>query len=275
MESLYPSDHVAAAVAAACEAARQLGIDDRAPAVLHQSNNVVVRIGDIVLKVGGRFERLRRDVALAAHAARNEGPVIPPLGDAVQLGNFVVSAWPYRAPDAVPATAATAARALAALHSSLADTREPLPPLADRFADVRALLEDPTATAALATDGRRVLLAAIDALRGDVESTEIVLHGEPHDDNRLTSGGAVLYFDLESACRGPLEWDLAYLEEPTANRFWPDHDRPLCRRLRIAVGACVSTFCWRHVTARPGDDEMRWHAEHHLATVAIASKPRG
>lgn len=264
---MFASDHVPAAVAAACKAARQLDVDNGAPVILHQSNNVVVRIGDIVLKVGGRFERLRRDVALAAHAARNDGPVIPPLGDAVQLDGFVVSAWPYRVPDAVPASAATAGRALVALHSSLAGTREPLPPLADRFADVRAFLEDPTATAALAKDGRRVLLDAIDALGADVESTEVVLHGEPHDDNRLTSHGAVLYFDLESACRGPLEWDLAYLDEQTANTFWPDHDRRLCRRLRVAVGACVSTFCWRHVTARPGDDEMRWHAEHHLKAV--------
>jgi hypothetical protein len=95
----------------------------------------------------------------------------------------------------------------------------------------------------------------------------MVLHAEPHDGNRMTTGGKVVYFDLEAACTGPLEWDLAHVSEDVAGAVWPDHDRSRCARLRVAVSACVSAFCWRHVTARPDDAELRWHARHHLRVV--------
>jgi hypothetical protein len=74
--------------------------------------------------------------------------VIPPLGEPVHAGHFVVSAWGYRAPDLAPANDEAAERALAQLHLSVADTQEALPALADRFADVRALLDDSTSTRA-------------------------------------------------------------------------------------------------------------------------------
>jgi hypothetical protein len=166
-------------------------------------------MGDAVLNVGGDGERLRREVALAAHAASRAGPVVPPLGEPVQLDRFVVSAWPYRASDPIPATDHVAAQALAGLHASLADTREALPKLTDRLEEVHALLEDPTRTAALEREGRQALLTALAALRGDVGSIDVVLHAEPHDGNRLTSGGSAVYVDFEAVCRGPLEWDVA------------------------------------------------------------------
>lgn len=267
MEFGYASDHVTAALAAATDVAHQLGLDVSETVILHRSNNVVVRIGDAVLKVGSNGQRLRREVVLARHAIARAGPVVAPLGEPVEIGRFVVSAWPYRAPDRIPASDRLAAQVLAELHASLADTCEALPSVADRFDDVRALLEDPARTEALERDGRDTLLTALDVLRGDADSTDVVLHAEPHDGNRITHRGAVVYIDFEAACRGPLEWDVAYFDEQTAELIWPRHDRRLCRRLRVAVSACVAAYCWRHVSARPGDDEMRWHAEHHLVAV--------
>ena len=119
-----------------------------------------------------------------------------------------------------------------------------------------------------------MLAQAIDSAAIDEPSEDVVLHAEPHDGNRLVYEGSVLYFDLEAACRGPLEWDLAYVSQGVADLFWPDHDRERRRRLRTAVSVCVSTYCWRHVTARPTDIAMRWHAEHHLSAVAGAPSSR-
>lgn len=257
-------------MSAARTAADQLGLAVSRLEVLHRSNNVVVRAGDVVLKIGGDIGSIQREAAIAAHAASNHGPVIPPLHDPMTIGDFAVSAWPYRQPDADPGDDTHAARALAALHHSLADLPEPLPRLTDRFDTVQRLLRGPCATAALPDDGRGLLIAAMESTVGDASGTGTVLHAEPHDRNRLVSGGEVLYLDFEATCRGPLEWDLAYLDPEAAEAMWPAHDRDKRTRLSVAVSACVSAFCWRHVTARPDDEEMRWHAAHHLAVVRAA-----
>jgi Ser/Thr protein kinase RdoA (MazF antagonist) len=153
-----------------------------------------------------------------------------------------VSAWPYSRPEATAADNETAARALPDLHRSLADAPEPLPALTDRFTEVQRLLLQPSTTAALPDSGRTVLARALEVVAGDMSPDDIGPHAEPHDRNRLVSGGAVLYFDFEATCRGPLEWDLAYMDQQAAESVWPEHDRDKCALLRIAVSACVSIY---------------------------------
>jgi SAM-dependent methyltransferase len=65
--------------------------------------------------------------------------------------------------------------------------------------------------------------------------------------------------------------DLAYLPDNAVDSVWPGHDRKLREFLRIGVSACAATYCWRHVTTRPGDADIRWHAEHHLEVVTDTS----
>ncbi len=270
MEPVPAADHSEEAVAAAHEAARRLGLKSRDVTVLHQSNNVLVRIGDVAFKVGVHRERIRREVDLARHASDAGGPVLRPLADPIQSGSFVVSPWPYVQSDPTPANE-EAARALAALHHSLAKTPHALPRLADRFGEVHGLLDDEVATAALPQEGRGVLREAVAALAPVVESSvSTVLHTEPHDGNRLTVGGSVVYLDLERVSIGPLEWDLAYFGQEVAERVWPQHDLTMRQHLRVGVSACVSTYCWRHLSARPEETAMRWHAEHHLTVVREA-----
>lgn len=237
--------------------------------MLHQSNNVVVRVGGVVLKVGTQADRIRREVDVAFHAGRSGGPALEPLAAPILSGPFAVSSWPYLASDPRPAGDVAAGKALVALQRSLADIPVTLPALGDRLREVRGLLDDHVATAALGSAGRVLLRKAVDLIAVDAESSDaaVVLHGEPHDGNRLTVHGNIVYLDLEAACTGPLEWDLAYLPEHVVEEVWPYHNRPLRRRLRAGVSACVSTYCWRHVTSRPEDAEMRWHAEHHLEAV--------
>ena len=228
----------------------------------------------MVLKVGTELARIGREVEVALHARRAEGPVLEPLAGPIQSGRFAVSAWPYRAADPRPVDDEAAATALAALHLSLAETPVHLPTLGERFKEVRGLLDDHVATGALAPAGRALLRMAVDEGAAESDnSVAAVLHAEPHDANRLTVEGKVVYLDLESVCTGPLEWDLAYFPEGVAEHVWPSHDPQLRRRLRVGVSACVSTYCWRHVTSRPADTDMRWHAEHHLKTVRDLLKP--
>jgi aminoglycoside phosphotransferase (APT) family kinase protein len=94
-----------------------------------------------------------------------------------------------------------------------------------------------------------------------------VLHGEPHNRNRLTRNGSTVYIDFEGACVGPIEWDLAYVPDRLAVAIWPAHDARRRSVLQLGVSTCVSVACWRHVSARPDDAEMRWHADHHLSLV--------
>lgn len=256
------------AVRSAQEAARRLGLNGRNAAVLDQSNNVVVRVDDIVLKVGADHAGIRREVDVAGAAARAGGPVVGPICDVVDVGPFALSAWPYIRRDASSADDSTGLRALHNLHRALARTTVPLPRLVDRFGEVRDLLDDIASTRALGSADRALLRAAIDVVAADVaDCHEGVLHAEPHDRNRLTVGGVVLYIDFEAACLGPVEWDLAYFSDDVVELVWPSHDANLRRRLQVGVSACVSTFCWRHVTARPADNEMLWHAQHHLSRV--------
>ena len=272
MDATRAGDLFEEAVAAAQGAAGRLGLRAGNTTVLHRSNSVVVVMNDVVMEVGMYHVRIRREVEVARDPARVCGPVMTPHADALEVGRFVVSAWPYLRADSTAAGDEAAARALRDLHRALGQTTVLLPRLADRFHEVRRLLDDERVTGALDGEGRVCLRSALDRVSAAAAESpeELALHTEPHDGNRLTVGGVVVYIDLGAVCIGPVEWDLAYLPGAVAEEVWPDHDRRLRRRLHVGVSACVSTYCWRHVTFRPCDSEMRWHAEHHLARVRDA-----
>ena len=110
-----------------------------------------------------------------------------------------------------------------------------------------------------------MLRAAFDRYRADVDAcdyTERTLHGEPHSGNLLSTPYGLRWVDLEGVCRGPLEWDLAFLDEEAAS-FFPGADPDLLALLRVLNSALVATWCW----SRAEYPEMRWHAEHHLEKV--------
>ena len=262
------ADRFVEATAAAVRVAERLRATTQAPEVLHQSNNVIVRFGDVVLKVSTDFGMAERDVVVATHVNANGGPALAPLLPQTIDGEFSITAWPFVS-DCLGITDREAGQALHALHRALVSVETDLPPLSSRFDDALALLADVDATAALDSRGRPLLRAALEAVASATEG-DAVLHTEPHDRNRLRRDGQIVYIDFEAASTGPIEWDLAYLPDAVTNEIWPGHDPVLRAKLRIAVSACVSIACWRHVTARPHDNEMRRHAEYHLDAVRRA-----
>lgn len=59
-----------------------------------------------------------------------------------------------------------------------------------------------------------------------------------------------MLLDCETACRGPLEWDLAALDDAAVNLF-PEVDWGLIGLLRRMRSACVAAECWTELTRAP------------------------
>src|SRR3954453_20130024 len=91
------------ALDAADEAVIRLDLERQERIVLHHSNNVVVRVGAAVLKVGTDVSRIRTEVEITRAVVQAGGPVLTPLADAMQVGRFGVSLWPFVDADHRPA----------------------------------------------------------------------------------------------------------------------------------------------------------------------------
>ncbi|HEX5938694.1 MAG TPA: hypothetical protein VFZ75_13550 [Actinomycetota bacterium] len=156
-------------------------------------------------------------------------------------------------------------RILAVLHEHLARYSGAVPDFKEKLDHARRALADDALMHALPADDRSMLRAAFDRYRAEVEAfdyAERTLHGEPHAGNLLATPDGLRWIDLEGVCLGPLEWDLAFLQEEAASSFsHVDHD--LLDLLRVINSARVATWCW----SRPEYPEMRWHAEFHLERV--------
>ena len=119
--------------------------------------------------------------------------------------------------------------------------------------------------AALGREDLAFLRRAYESLSEHVAPEAFVmqpLHGEPHDGNRIATAAGVRWFDFENACRGPLEWDLAFVSADVRAAF-PDLDPDLLDVLSALNSALVATWCW--VQAR--FPEMRRHGQHHLEAL--------
>jgi thiamine kinase-like enzyme len=78
---------------------------------------------------------------------------------------------------------------------------------------------------------------------GQRDAAEQLLHGEPHPGNLLKTKYGLLYTDLETCCRGPVEFDLAHVPEEVSERY-PGVDQELLRECRIIVLAMVAAWRW-------------------------------
>jgi len=63
----------------------------------------------------------------------------------------------------------------------------------------------------------------------------------------LSTESGLLFVDLETCCRGPVEFDLAHVPEAVSDRY-PDADRELLPECRALVLAMVAAWRWD-----PGD----------------------
>jgi hypothetical protein len=59
----------------------------------------------------------------------------------------------------------------------------------------------------------------------------------------LSTKNGLRFIDLETCCRGPVEFDLAHVPEEVSGRY-PDADHDLLRECRLLVLAMVAAWRW-------------------------------
>ena len=241
------------AVAAAMEVAAALDLAVTDAIVLHESNRLAVRLlpCDVLARVAvARFRRSAEfEVGLAQRLAEAGAPAGAPEPRAAPVAyvrdGYVVTLWTYYEP-APGLTLADYAHALERLHACMRRIDTPTPHFTYRVSEAQRLVADRALTPALVDADRAFLSDTLQSLRQAVIARgrpEQLLHCEPHPGNALRTKQGVLFIDLETCCRGPVEFDLAHAPEEVAAHY-AGADQPLIRECRILMLAMVAAWRW-------------------------------
>jgi len=98
-------------------------------------------------------------------------------------------------------------------------------------------------------------LRELTSVIGQRDAAEQLLHGEPHPGNLLRTKNGLLFTDLETCCRGPVEFDVAHLPEEVSTHY-PGIDRDLLSKCRILMLAMVATWRWDRGDQLPNGRRM-------------------
>lgn len=245
---------VARAVPAARAIASSLGLAADEAIVLQNSNKLTLRLlpGDVVARVAPVTDQVARfEIELARRLTESGCPVAAPdsrvAPDVHERDGFVVTLWTHH-PSVAPGQVQEAeyAVALKGLHTGMRRLDLPAPRFTERVAQARSLVADPDRTPALGDADRRLLGDTLDdrcrAITGR-GAPEQLLHGEPHPGNLLATRHGPLFIDLETVCRGPVEFDLAHAPDGVAAGY-PGVDPGLLHDCRILVLAIITTWRW-------------------------------
>jgi predicted ATP-dependent protease len=254
VEASDVSRAVAAAISTAAEL--DLAVDDAI--VLHNSNKLAVRLlpCDVFARVAHVVHEVAEfEVDLAQRLADTASPVAslePRVEPRVyERDGFAVTFWTYYGfvtPQQV--SPSEYANTLKRLHEGMRRLDVATPHFMDRVAGAQQLVASRDHTPALADEDRELLSSTLRSLRraiGDSGAAERLLHGEPHPGNVLSARNGLLFIDLETCCRGPVEFDLAHVAEEVSEHY-PGADQELVRECRQLVLAMVAAWRWD-----PGD----------------------
>ena len=220
------------ALEAALAVAAEHGLPTARHEVVRDLTNVLVHLAPapVVARVPVTLARLRggewfeEEVRLAAFLAERGAPIVP-LSDLVAPGphehdGFHVTFWRWVDHDPARVDAKAAGRSLRELHTVIADYPCELP-TCDRLDEVRSLLASFEQTHEIVE--LRAFADRLEPLEGPP------IHGDAHLRNVLWTREGPLWTDLENACRGPVEYDLACLryrpspEAEAAIRAYGEH----------------------------------------------------
>ena len=267
------------AVAAATSAASALGLTVDRAAVLHASNRLALRLlpSDVVARVAlAAHGAAQLEIDVASRLADTDSPVgaldprVPPR--VYERDGFAVTLWCYYVPrPSRELSPAAYADALSRLHLGMQHLDVTTPHFTDRVREAEQLVENRELTPALSETDRNLLTSTfrnVTRAIGERGAAEQLLHGEPHPGNVLNTEEGPLFIDLETCCRGPVEFDLAHVPEDVSARY-PDIDEELLRQCRILVLAMVAA--WR---LEPGDQlPMGGQAAQQLLAALRAGPP--
>jgi phosphotransferase family enzyme len=246
------------AVAAATSVASALGLTVERAAVLNASNRLALRLlpADVVARVAlSTHGAAQLEVDLASRLADTDSPVgaldprVPPR--VYERDGFAITLWthyvPQRSPELSPAGYADA---LSRLHRGMRHLDLTTPHFMDRVREAERIVRNLGPAPGLSETDRTLLTSTLTTVANAIVERgahDQLLHGEPHPGNVLNTKEGPLFIDLETCCRGPVEFDLAHVPEAVSARY-PDIDEELLRQCRILVLAMVAA--WR---LDPGD----------------------
>jgi len=239
-----------------------LAVDDAI--VLRDSDRLMLRLVpcDIVARVARAGREPAFEIELAQRLAENGGPVREVASHVeprvYRRAGFETTFWTYCEPVPPDEVAPDEyAEALSRLHAGLRQVDMKTPHFTDRVADALSTLAtrecDPGHTDAdreLLTDALRTTSQAIEAR----DTGEQVIHGEPHPGNVLRTKDGLRFIDLETCCRGPVEYDIAYavrlddgatdLSPDEVSRHYPGADPELVHLCRVLMLAMITAWRW-------------------------------
>lgn len=210
------------ALRAITDAARERGLPLHGARVLRDATNVLVHLEPtpVVARVPLTFTPLRPkawfelEIRLGRFLADAGAPVAPPT-DEVDPGpaehdGLLVTFWKHVDQDPERFAPELAGRSLRELHSALAAYDEPLPAF-DRLDELDRALGSFRPSSVVSAGELAALRAAHERLASPAPEGWRPLHGDSHFNNVLWSPDGPLWTDLENACVGPIEYDLACL----------------------------------------------------------------
>jgi Ser/Thr protein kinase RdoA (MazF antagonist) len=245
--------------------------------------DVLARVAPRARRDGAEFE-----VEIARHLAATGAPLAaldPRVEPRVhEQDGFAVTMWTYYEPVPPHDIAADEyAGALERLHTAMrrADlAQDSLPHFTHRVAEAQRLVDDPANNPDIGGKDRELLATTLRTVTAAIigrAAPEQLVHGEPHPGNVLRTAQGLLFVDLETCCRGPVEFDIAHAAvaasaPPVAVAArYPGADQSLVRECWILVLAMVTA--WR---CEPGDDlpnGAAW-ATHWIGQLRATLDPR-
>jgi hypothetical protein len=241
------------AVATATAIASSLGLTVDDAIVLNDSNKLTLRLlpCDVVARIApvaeqnARFEidLARRLLAAGCPVAALEPRVEPRV---YEHDGFAVTLWTYYPPvTSREISPADYADALERLHAGMRTLEVRAPRFTERVESAQQLVASPQCTPALSDADRELLGDTLRRLRRVIgeHGGEQLLHGEPHPDNLLDTTSGPVFIDLETCCRGPVEFDLAHAPIQVAEHY-RGADQDVLDECRILMLAMITTWRW-------------------------------
>ena len=275
------ASEVPRAMAAAKSIASSLDLTVDDAIVLHNSNKLTLRLlpCDVLARVAHVAHQVAQfEIELAQQLAESECPVAA-LDPRVEPGvyerdGFVVTLWTYYEPATREVSPGDYANALERLHAGMRKLDVTAPHFTDRVEQAQQLVASRDQTPELADADRELLGDTLRNLRQEIGNrgvAEQLLHGEPHPGNVLTTKDGLLFIDLETCCRGPVEFDLAHAPEEVSERY-PGVNQDLLRECRILVLAMIATWRWERGDQLPNGRQLgaEW-----LSQIRAALDPNG
>ncbi|MEU9882115.1 aminoglycoside phosphotransferase family protein [Streptomyces phaeochromogenes] len=244
---------VTRAIAAATSVAASLDLPADDAIVLHNSNKPALRLTPCgvlarVATVGQEVAQF--EVELSQRLAEVGCPVCPlePRADprVYTRDGFAVTLWTYYEPVTLHTSPVDYAKALEHLHAGMRKVDVSSPRFTDRITAAEEVVVDPHRSPELTDADRAFLSGRLASLRRAIDdrgAAEQLLHGEPHPGNVLSTKNGPLFIDLETCCRGPVEFDLAHVPEAVCEHY-PNVDQGLLDEYRQLVLAMVAAWRW-------------------------------